>query len=121
MDRIFKFRFWDGEKFIYFTFPDDYFRPDVIDIMRSGKARFPYLQQFIGELDINFDEVYEGDIIYGDSDENDVVVFITDSFVLQPLNDNCVYWECCEIIGNIFEKPELVAQDVLNKYFFNIG
>lgn len=68
--------------------------------------------QYIGEVDRNGKEIYEGDI--DGSDEPMYVAYEKGSYGLKYQEntnyfDNCVYWEATEIIGNIYENPELIG------------
>lgn len=66
--------------------------------------------QYTGLKDINGVEIYEGDIIRGDDGIHDRVVYEGNKFILQPLGDDCVHWEDCEVIGNIYENPGLLEE-----------
>jgi uncharacterized phage protein (TIGR01671 family) len=117
MDRIIKFRYWDGCEIIKW---DNFFFSDM-SAVTDYSGDFSYIEQdklmqFTGLIDINGKEIYEGDII--NSFQNDYM----------PTE---IYWDnelCCysvqtyhatlqlidaidtqtEIIGNIFENPELI-------------
>lgn len=65
--------------------------------------------QYTGRKDINGKEIYDGDIIKGDDINNDVVVYKENKFILEPLGDDCIFWELSEVIGNIHENPELMG------------
>lgn len=67
-------------------------------------------EQFTGLLDKNGVEIYEGDIIYGDDEGNDIVSYKDNRFILEPLGDDCIYWKKSEVIGNIHENPELLER-----------
>lgn len=61
--------------------------------------------QFMGLKGKDGVEIWEGDIIKGlDAGYNDHVVYEQNKFILQPQGDDCIYWERCEVIGNIHEK-----------------
>jgi len=66
------------------------------------------LLQYTGLKDKNGKEIYEGDILYGNEDENDTVVYEENKFILQPLGDDSIFWEKSEVIGNIYENKELL-------------
>ncbi len=80
------------------------------------------LQQFTGLLDVNENEIYEGDIVEYDG-RNGVAVVKYDgddgSFYLHGQNlgwldlfSDSRRWYRCEVVGNIHENPELVKSHV---------
>lgn len=79
----------------------------------GGYVSFPAyedpLMQYTGLKDKNGIEIYEGDIIKDEIDGyHDTVVYKENKFILEPTGDDCVYWDKCEVIGNIYENPELL-------------
>ena len=65
--------------------------------------------QFTGMTDKNSKKIYEHDIIEDELDGlNDVVVYRENKFWLEPLNDDAIYWEKSNVIGNIHDNPELI-------------
>ncbi|MCK5607015.1 hypothetical protein KAR91_34345 [Candidatus Pacearchaeota archaeon] len=111
MKREIKFRAWhpEHEEMVYF-------RPDVICIdayqslalVTLMEEKSEFLQQYTGLKDKNGKEIYEGDVLKGDDDGNDAVVYKGNKFILEPLGDDCIYWTRSEVIGNIYENPELL-------------
>ena len=73
------------------------------------------LMQFIGLKDKNSKEIYEGDIIKRHNGEIGEVAYSVPCFVLNRVNEqDCQYvewcgdyFENCEVIGNIYENPDL--------------
>lgn len=123
MAREIKFRVWDGE---------DMISPDYVD--RDGYGHWKSnsipnadneLMQFTGLHDRNGKEIFEGDIIAlqtyadGTTRENRTVDWQTPSFVLMPIPRQHTLDEAWrltlveqydgEVIGNIYENPELLA------------
>lgn len=66
------------------------------------------VQQFTGLLDVNNKEIYEGDIIIRHGERKAVEFFSGDSFDFQGFDIEQVFGKW-EIIGNIFENPELLS------------
>lgn len=78
--------------------------------------------QYTGIKDKNGKEVYEGDIIEANSNLNRYIVSpvipVSKQQYAEPIgkntyaNDDWTSWpECYEVIGNIYENPELLNQD----------
>lgn len=129
--REIKFRAWDKKyKQIYYNVGmsmigikiyKDKNLPEII-ILDRGKNIFE-LMQYTGIKDKNGKEIYEGDIVLVD-DNKGLVVFCSGCFMIEWIDEkesyreflffgrNCKYAregeEQVEVIGNIFENPELV-------------
>src|SRR3990167_7911803 len=123
MNRQIKFRAWDGKKMDF-------------NVERNGQFGF-YLHnfkctQFTGEKDVNGTEIWEGDIVKRMADKYDFdkpdgkdhweeveisqIEYRGNGFWVK---DECFGWEGenlwdwkqMEVIGNIFETPELLKSD----------
>ena len=72
------------------------------------------VQQYIGCKDINGKEIFEGDIL--ETDENGwiaVVVYGNGMFCCEDAGggfSSYVNWSACQVIGNVYENPELVEK-----------
>lgn len=76
----------------------------------------------LGRMDKNKEEIYEGDIVLYDRNiHKDIdtakfkVVWAKDRYVLQEIKHKYyiddVNWELVEVIGNIYENPELLKEN----------
>lgn len=122
--REIKFRVWDGEQMV----SPDYINRDGYACWKSNSIpeSSKDIMQFIGLKDKNDKEIYEGDILKlkyplrrrFDEDDNFVEINVSISF-----DSGCFWFEgdgytdCCwhfyseyEIIGNIYENPELQSK-----------
>ena len=110
MDRVIKFRAWDedaeynGSKMSYFNLHErDY-------VLTNGN--YPVMQ-FTGLLDKNGKEIYEGDVV-SDGEETFTVIFADGSFGYKDCGVWMSFCHCytqygnLEVIGNVFENPELL-------------
>lgn len=130
--RIIKFRAWDGSKMITADKSNDGAGSGVFVLLMDFEGKLswnnPYgfhsekpatdliVTQFTGLLDKSGREIYEGDIVrteWGNNNPTDVlielepVIFKDGGFYVGD------YWlyetnESAEIIGNIYENPELI-------------
>jgi uncharacterized phage protein (TIGR01671 family) len=117
--RTLKFRIWDGKKMTY---------PQTVEIgingvngLTSGSYQLDdggyctsaYVMQFTGLLDKQGKEIYEGDIVK--SVLCPYIVTYNPELAWYEAIDNTRHltidppiWFLCEVIGNIYENPELL-------------
>ncbi len=81
--------------------------------LKSPDSEYSYMQ-FTGLMDKNGTEIYEGDVVRDDNDDLYVVkwheriaVFFFDGHFSSPI-DGLEDAEVIEVIGNIYENPELL-------------
>ena len=88
---------------------------------REENSLLPHviLMQYTGLRDKNGKEIYEGDIVQTYFTEKikggkAVVKYIERSFCMSQNQDDtemdCVWFNLCEVIGNIYENPELLVK-----------
>ena len=93
-----------------------------VDILNC-RNEMQYLMQYIGAKDKNGVEIYEGDVIRENTRRNKVDYVIRWSaaacgFVAEPFIAGCIHPNLnqgtmvhYEVIGNIYESPELVSNE----------
>ena len=121
MKREIKFRAWDDlNKVMHYNvsfsnrvwFIGQVFT-DTCEILGCEPMIKP--MQFTGLTDKNGKEIYEGDVIQYDflpegGDQRDEVIYEGRSFCLKNGGNNYMpYSECMEVIGNIYENPDLLT------------
>lgn len=113
MSRIIKFRAWDGEKMEYGLVVWDWL---CIEQEGMGNAGCDFMQ-FTGLTDKNGKEIYEGDVVRreweGQNDTHHVEtyeVYWANGFYLrpQPKAHPAQVSDDLEVIGNIYENPDLL-------------
>ena len=112
--RTIRFRAWFEKEMIY----EGQNYGDTICIDKDFIFRFENIMQFTGLKDKNGKEIYEGDIVEGINDSSFEVSFKkgcfigivikVDKFEYKYLEYSLHNLENIEIIGNIYENPELL-------------
>lgn len=110
MNRVIKFRAWNpqGDMLAPFEMGDGTTNEKLI-----YQEKFP-LMQYTGLHDKNGKEIYEGDVVQYDflpegGDQRAEVVYEGRSFCLKNGGNSYLpYPERMEVIGNIYENPELL-------------
>lgn len=129
-NRIIKFRVWDGGQFWYDVaimnnepYVMNFEETGLVPLFTDDQIRLhgePVIQQFTGFLDENGREIYEGDIVNYDCPSKmdqelyeklmvSEVVFDEDRWRIKYSADY-YFWNRMEVIGNIFENPELIEK-----------
>lgn len=121
MPRQIKFRAWDALGKCYFGNREITFK-NVINGGASGTRLIQedkvVWQQFTGLVDKNGKEIYEGDLIRDDLEdedrEDDVSVIVWDNdrgcWTTFPWNGDGMDWDRMEVIGNQYENPKLLEK-----------
>lgn len=119
-----KFRAWDVHNMEMFTndqliiWNGNVYANDPgkisVDKMRGWSIDEKYLMQSTGLFDINGVEIFEGDVLRGDDGEIFFNTVYFDEKKAKWMRDTDIeLWEnveLLEIIGNIYENPELVEE-----------
>jgi len=100
--RTIKFRYWDGD--VMFI-PLKIMNPVTVPDCEDG-----ILMQFTGLLDKNGKEIYEGDIVKSEGVDKVFIENVPDLLKLgHLLGEHIFVPDTVEIIGNIYENPELLT------------
>ena len=119
--REIKFRFWNGYEIKpvrAINFNSDFYEDDhshISDVEDIEKS--PFLMQYTGLKDKNGKEIYEGDIVKLSNGKVSQISYVYDGWWFDGY-DNDIIWEDrkndfrhIEVIGNIYENPELLKSD----------
>ena len=138
-ERIIKFRVWD-QKLEKYVLPSEESIKDTIFYLggspqSSTNSNNYIFQQFTGLYDKSGKEIYEGDIIKSSAEQmcknNAPISYKDDYYALVNYNRPCfiltqinqrfshiyipVFWNGCEVIGNIFENPKILKCKIIRK------
>lgn len=113
--REIKFRFWNGYEikpvrvinFNYDFYEDDH--SHISDVENIEKS--PFLMQYTGLKDKNGKEIYEGDIVKCEEVTGLYSIAIPEIYVFLHCAD--IFPNQLEVVGNIYENPELIKGDDL--------
>ena len=134
--REIKFRAWDKEEQEMLDW-DKFFNLDIAQVFESKGSWGVYPMQYTGLRDKNGVEIYEGDIDQAENGDKSVIVFLTKAgtYCVMPMDiylnndyqnesffpdfiygfgydlffDNCTPDKYLNIIGNIYENPDLLG------------
>jgi uncharacterized phage protein (TIGR01671 family) len=125
MSREIKFRAWHANthRLLYFNIQNDY-KNGVVELnhilLTDRNDWIP--MQYTGLKDKTGKEIYEGDLVkwtdeLGENPNIFKVAYETAQWVIVPISDPVLGWYIgekeLEIIGNVYENPELVQQKKL--------
>lgn len=119
MIRPIKFRAWNKENGMRQIFPDDLTVTDRDEFFVMHVGDEPILMQFTGLLDKNKEEIYEGDVVVTErisgGNIKGIIVWKRARFLVEgiqpaPQKEWQIYENMLryEVIGNIYENPELL-------------
>jgi len=128
-NRIIKFRFWDKriKNFVIPKAGGDFADIECNEWFKELQKDGLVIMQFTGLKDCHGKEIYEGDIVKSIEEYNSYtsmkseiyggqvyeVVWDKAGFELSPspIVNHLISWNDVEVIGNIFENPELLKEE----------
>ena len=113
MNRPIKFRAWDGKKMVrnFHISPDGVMLTEATGMKYDGLHETnSTIMQFCGLLDKNGKEIYEGDVVQTENTVVGQITFYSGHFMLDVGKGVRMYIsDEYEVIGNIYENPELLT------------
>ena len=115
--REIKFRAWNTEKNDMITCSGYWWEEEFTGQEDLADTPGFVVMQYTGLKDKNGKEIYEEDVLSKSGHRNRIVKYVIDAFIAEPIpfteKDGPYrlknYTHGCEVIGNIYENPELLT------------
>lgn len=125
--REIKFRYWNNGimQYDFDGWTEDISINEIFEYLKKNKIS---IMQYVGKKDKNGKEIYEGDILKYDGEKCKhcgKLLYDTHKFYIMKWDKKAAQWDCVndentmsywiwktdmEIIGNIYENPELIEK-----------